>query len=161
MTTLSLHTTIGKRGPAAAIVLTDDQAAELGPARAAPVTVTIGATTRQLRLARMGGENLIGLSKAARAELGVDAGDEVDVVIRLDTAERTVDVPPALAAASPRTRVAPRRSRSCHTAGARRWRARSTTPSRRRPGNADSTRCWLSCTETDLRRGCRIGGCWA
>ena len=99
MTTLSLHTTIGKRGPAAAIVLTDDQAAELGPARAAPVTVTIGATTRQLRLARMGGENLIGLSKAARAELGVDAGDEVDVVIRLDTAERTVDVPPALAAA--------------------------------------------------------------
>lgn len=99
MTTLSLHTTIEERGPAAAIVLTDDQAAELGPARAAPVTVTIGATTRQLRLARMGGENLIGLSKAARAELGVDAGDEVDVVIRLDTAERTVDVPPALAAA--------------------------------------------------------------
>lgn len=47
----------------------------------------------------MGGENLIGLSRAARAELGVEIDQEVDAVIRLDTAERTVEVPAALARA--------------------------------------------------------------
>lgn len=97
--TLSLHTTVEKRGPAAAIVLTDEQVAALGPGKVMPVTVTIAGTTRQLRLARMGGENLIGLSKAARDALAVTAGDEVDVVITRDDSERTVEVPPALASA--------------------------------------------------------------
>lgn len=97
--TLSLRTTIEKRGPAAAIVLTDDQVAQLGPAKAMPVTVTVAGTTRQLGLGRMGGENLIGLSTAARGELGVEAGDEVNLVIAVDTTERSVEVPSALAAA--------------------------------------------------------------
>lgn len=97
--TLTLQTTLAARGPAAAIVLTDDQVAELGTARAAPVTVTIAGRTARLRLARMGGENLIGMSKAARAQLGVDIGEEVQAVIAVDQAERTVDVPAELSEA--------------------------------------------------------------
>lgn len=97
--TLTLRTTLAARGPAAAIVLTDDQVAELGTARAAPVTVTIAGRTARLRLARMGGENLIGMSKAARAQLGVTIGEEVQAVIAADQAERTVDVPAELSEA--------------------------------------------------------------
>lgn len=96
MTELRLHTTLTGRGPAAAILLTDEQVASFGAGRAFPVAVTIGGRTARLRLARMGGENMIGFSKAARAELGVEIDQEVEAVIRLDAAERTVDVPPAL-----------------------------------------------------------------
>ncbi|MEV8172750.1 YdeI/OmpD-associated family protein [Microbacterium sp. NPDC077486] len=99
MSELRVHTVLTGRGPAAAILLTDEQVASFGAGKTFPVAVTIGARTARLRLARMGGENMIGLSKAARADLGVEIDQEVDAVIRLDTAERTVEVPPALAAA--------------------------------------------------------------
>lgn len=99
MSELRVHTVLTGRGPAAAILLTDEQVASFGAGKAFPVAVTIGGRTARLRLARMGGENMIGLSKAARADLGVEIDQEVDAVIRLDTAERTVDVPPALAGA--------------------------------------------------------------
>lgn len=97
--TLTVRTTLAARGPAAALVLTDDQVAELGTAKAAPVTVTIAGRTARLRLARMGGENLIGMSKAVRAQLEVQAGDQVEATIAADQAERTVDVPTELAEA--------------------------------------------------------------
>ncbi len=47
----------------------------------------------------MGGQNLVGLSKAARADLGIEIGDEVEVRIELDDAPRQVDVPVELIAA--------------------------------------------------------------
>jgi uncharacterized protein YdeI (YjbR/CyaY-like superfamily) len=47
----------------------------------------------------MGGENLLGFSKKLRAELGVEIGQAVDAVIELDAVPRTVEPPPALAAA--------------------------------------------------------------
>ncbi|WP_217180731.1 YdeI/OmpD-associated family protein [Streptomyces sp. AC495_CC817] len=96
MTELRLHTTLTGRGPAAAILLTDEQVASLGAGKAFPVSVTIGGRTARLRLARMGGENMIGFSKAVRAELGVEIDEEVDAVIAVDASERTVEVPPAL-----------------------------------------------------------------
>lgn len=99
MTSLTLTTRLEAKGPAAAIVLTDDQVATLGGGKRAAVRVTIADRTARLRLAVMGGENLIGLSKAARAELAVDTGDEVTATIELDETPREVDVPPELAAA--------------------------------------------------------------
>lgn len=96
---LRIRTTVEAFGPAAAIFLDDAQVTELGGPRNPPVVVTIGDRSARLRVARMGGRNALGLSKAARADLAVEAGDEVDAVIALDQAERTVDVPPALAAA--------------------------------------------------------------
>jgi hypothetical protein len=99
MSELRIRTTIEQRGPAAAIVLTDEQVASLGPAKAPPVTLTIGEATVRVRIGRMGGENLVGLSKERREALGVAAGDEVDAVIALDEGERPIDVPPELEAA--------------------------------------------------------------
>src|SRR5690606_32562736 len=99
MSPLTRHTVLQPMGPAGAIVLDDDQVVQLSTAKAFPVVVTIGEHTARLRLARMGGKNLIGFSKAVRAELGVELGDELEVVITADTAERTVEIPDALAAA--------------------------------------------------------------
>ena len=100
MTELHLSTTLEPRGPAAAVVLSDEQVAALGSDKKAfPVRVTIDGRTARLRLARMGGENLVGLSKAVRSELGVEIGQAVDVVIDLDDAPREVELPAELATA--------------------------------------------------------------
>lgn len=99
MSELRLHTILEGRGPAAAIFLTDEQVSSFGAGKTFPVAVTIDRRTSRLRLARMGGQNMIGFSKAVRAELGVEIDQEVDAVIRLDSAEREVEIPPALAEA--------------------------------------------------------------
>ncbi|PRA80460.1 YdeI/OmpD-associated family protein [Microbacterium sp. MYb66] len=99
MSELRLHTILTGRGPAAAILLSDEQVASFGAGKAFPVAVTIGGRTARLRVARMGSENMIGFSKAVRADLGLEIDQEIDAVIRVDAAERTVDVPHELAAA--------------------------------------------------------------
>lgn len=81
------------QGPATALILTDAQVEQLGGGKRAPVTVKIGAKTVRLRLAVMGGQNMIGISKANREALGVDIGDTVNATIELDTAVRKVEVP--------------------------------------------------------------------
>lgn len=96
---LTLQTTLEPFGAACAIFLTDDEVAALASVKNPPVVVTIGDRSERLRVARMGGRNCIGLSKAARAALGVEIGQEVSVTVALDTAERTVEVPPELAEA--------------------------------------------------------------
>lgn len=97
---LQLELTLEPRGPAGAFVLSDEQVAALGDgAKAFPVLIRVGDRSLALRLARMGGENLIGLSKAARAEAGVAIGDRVQVIIMADHSERTVEVPDDLRAA--------------------------------------------------------------
>ena len=104
-----IETVLEPKGPATAILLSDAEVDELGGGRRAAVRVTIGGSTARLRLARMGGENCIGLSKAARAELGVEIGDRVSALIDLDVEERAVDLPDDLAAAldaDPRLRAA-------------------------------------------------------
>jgi uncharacterized protein YdeI (YjbR/CyaY-like superfamily) len=54
----------------------------------------------------MRGEFLLGLSREVREAAGVEAGEEVEVSLARDTEERTVDVPPALAAALARDAAA-------------------------------------------------------
>ncbi|MFC8681676.1 YdeI/OmpD-associated family protein [Microbacterium ureisolvens] len=97
--TLQIRTVLEPFGPATAIELTDDQVAELGGGKRAAVVVGIGGRTARVRLAVMDGRNVIGLSKAVRAQLGVDIGDEVEATVDLDTAEREVEVPAELASA--------------------------------------------------------------
>ncbi|HOB04786.1 MAG TPA: YdeI/OmpD-associated family protein [Propionibacteriaceae bacterium] len=87
-------------GPAGAFMLTDAEVAEVGEgAKAFPVTVTVNGHVLQLRLARMGGVNCIGLRREIRTEAGVELGSDYDVVIAKDESVRTVDVPDDLAAA--------------------------------------------------------------
>ena len=97
---LRLAATLEQRGPAGAFVLTDEQVAALGGGKKTfPVRVAVNGTALALRLARMGGENLIGLARAARDQAGVDIGSTYDVEISLDSGERAVEVPDDLAAA--------------------------------------------------------------
>ncbi|NMO55330.1 DUF1905 domain-containing protein [Actinoplanes sp. TBRC 11911] len=95
---LTLTLTLEPRGPAGAFVLTDDQAAAVGGGRRAfPVRVTVNDVTLPLRLARMGGENMIGLARAAREQAGVELGASYQVSIAADDQQRTVEVPGDLA----------------------------------------------------------------
>lgn len=97
---LEFETTLHARGPAAAVVLDEDQVATIGEGKKRfPVLATVNGHTFEHTVTRMGGEFLLGLNKATRAAAGVEAGDTVTVRIALDAAERTVDVPPALSAA--------------------------------------------------------------
>ena len=97
MAEVVLHARVEPRGPAGALLLTDAQVSVLGSGKRAPVVVTIGDRSARLRLAVMGGENMIGLSKANRALLGVEMGAEVTAVITVDDAPREVEIPAALA----------------------------------------------------------------
>lgn len=96
---LHLRAVLEPRGPAGAVVLSDEQVASLGGGKSPPVSVTVDGVTVVARVARMGGENLLGFSKKLRADLGVEIGQRIDVVIALDAQPRTVSVPPALAVA--------------------------------------------------------------
>jgi uncharacterized protein YdeI (YjbR/CyaY-like superfamily) len=97
---LRFTTKLVARGPAAAVILDDEQVALLGQgAKTFPVLVTIRGQTLAFRLARMGGENLIGLRREVRIATGVEEGDTVDLEIALDRSERAVELPSDLAEA--------------------------------------------------------------
>ena len=92
--------TLVPRGPAAAVVLDDEQVAAVGEgAKRFPVVATVNGYSWRTSVTRMRGEFLLGLSRAVRQETGVEAGDSVDVELSLDTVPREVEVPEALAAA--------------------------------------------------------------
>ena len=85
------------RGPAAAVVLDDEQVAAVGEgAKRFPVLATVGAHTWQTTATRMRGEYLLGLSRAVREAAGVVVGDVVEVSLELETAPREVELPAAL-----------------------------------------------------------------
>jgi Bacteriocin-protection, YdeI or OmpD-Associated/Domain of unknown function (DUF1905) len=97
---LDVTLTLQPRGPAGAFLLSDEQVAAVGGGpRAFPVRITVNGVTLPLRLARMGGENLIGLARAAREQAGVSIGSEYRVEIVADEGERDVEVPEDLAKA--------------------------------------------------------------
>ncbi len=97
---IELTTTLQPRGPAAAVVLSDAEVAEVGEgAKAFPVVATIGDYSWHGRVSRMRGEFLLGLNREVRTGAGVEAGDSVAVRIALDAAPREVELPEALAAA--------------------------------------------------------------
>ena len=98
MGSLTFTTTLVKRGPGVAVVLDDDQVAVVGEgAKRFPVAATISGHSWRSTVVRMRGEFLLGLSKETRGAAGVEAGQTVQVTLALDTEERTVEVPPALA----------------------------------------------------------------
>jgi hypothetical protein len=92
--------TLVPRGPAAAVVLDDDQVAAVGEgAKRLPVAATVNGYTWRTTVARMHGEFVVGLSRAVREAAGVQAGDTVEVELKHDDARREVHVPAPLAAA--------------------------------------------------------------
>ena len=100
MGVLRFTTQLQARGPAAAVVLDEDQVAAIGEGpRRFPVVATVNGYTWRTSVARMKGEFLVGLSREVRQGAGVEAGDEVEVTVALDAAPREVEVPAALAEA--------------------------------------------------------------
>jgi len=96
---LELTTTLEPHGPAAAVLLTDDQVEGLGGGKTPPVRITVGGHTVAARIMRRGGQNLIGFSRAVREELGVEPGQAITINIELDDQPREIAVPDDLAAA--------------------------------------------------------------
>ena len=84
---------------ATGIRIPDEIVEALGAGKRPPVRVTINGYTYRSTVAVMGGAYMVGVSADNRAGAGVKGGDEVDVDIELDTAQREVDVPPDFAAA--------------------------------------------------------------
>jgi hypothetical protein len=92
--------TLVPRGRAAAVVLDGEQAETVGEgAKRFPVVATVNGYTWRTTVTPMGGEFLLGLNRAVRQEAGVEAGDAVEVKLKLDTAPREVKLPDALARA--------------------------------------------------------------
>ena len=125
MGALELTTELVSRGPAAAVVLDDEQVAAIGEgAKRFPVRATVNGYAWRTTVTRMRGEFLLGLNRAVREAAGVEAGDTVDVLIELDTAPPEVEVPEALAsalAADPDAKAAFERLAFTHPKEYARW----------------------------------------
>jgi hypothetical protein len=83
---------------ATGFVVPEEVVESLGGGRHPKVKVTIKGYTYRSSIASMGGRMLVGVSADNRKGAGVQAGDVLDVDVELDTEERTVEVPEALAA---------------------------------------------------------------
>jgi hypothetical protein len=71
----------------------------LGSGKRPPVKVTVNGHTYRSTVAVMGGKYLISVSAEQRANTGVNAGDNVEVTLELDTEPRIVELPEDFAAA--------------------------------------------------------------
>lgn len=74
-----------------------DVRAVFGEARP-PVEATINGVPYRSRLAVYGGHTYLGLTREIRAAAGIEAGDQVEVVLRRDDTPRKVQVPEELVA---------------------------------------------------------------
>ena len=92
-------TILGTGQTTAGIEIPEEAVAALGAGKRPPVVVTINGYTYRNTVAVMGGTYMIGISNERRAESGLKAGDDVEVTLVLDTAPRTVELPPDFAAA--------------------------------------------------------------
>ena len=100
MALIQMTTMLVPRGPAAAVVLDDEQVAAIGEgAKRFPVRATVNGYSWRTTVARMRGEFLVGLNRDVRNAAAVEAGDTVEVTIELDTEPREVELPEALASA--------------------------------------------------------------
>jgi len=70
---------------------------QLGSGKRPAVTVTFNGHSYRTTVGSMNGRFLIPVSAAIRQAAGASAGDVVDVVVELDDAPRTIEVPPDLA----------------------------------------------------------------
>jgi Bacteriocin-protection, YdeI or OmpD-Associated/Domain of unknown function (DUF1905) len=97
---VDFRTTVVQSGKTATgLQVPDDVVAALGGGKRPPVTVTVGGYGYRTTVAPMGGAYWIPLAAEHREAAGVQAGQEVDVRVELDTAPRETPLPEDLAAA--------------------------------------------------------------
>lgn len=78
---------------ATGIQIPDEIVEALGAGKKPPVKVTIGSYTYRSTVASMGGKFMLPVSQENRTGAGIQAGDEIEVEIELDSAPREVSVP--------------------------------------------------------------------
>lgn len=87
------------RKTATGVEVPEEVVAALGGGRQPLVTVRIGDHAYRSRIAVRGGTSMLPVSAEHREAAGVEAGDEVEVTVALDTEPRTVVIPDDLAEA--------------------------------------------------------------
>ena len=90
---LQFHTTIRQFGNNTGIEVPESIIAKLGAGQRPLVRVTVNGYTYPSSIAKMDGKFMISLSAANRKAASVQGGDEVDVMLALDTQPRTVEIP--------------------------------------------------------------------
>ena len=96
---MEFRTTVVQSGKTATgLQVPDDVVTALGGGKRPPVTVTVGGYGYRTTVAPMGGAFWIPLAAEHREAAGVQAGQEVDVRVELDTAPRETPLPEDLAA---------------------------------------------------------------
>lgn len=97
---MRFHATLESNGKTATgVEVPADVVDALGAGKRPAVHVTIRGHTYRSTVAVMGGRFMLGVSAENRAAAGVEAGDELDVELQLDTEPREVTVPDDLGAA--------------------------------------------------------------
>ncbi len=94
---MSFRTTLELGGKTATGIRVPPEVVErLGKGKKPPVRVTINGHTYRSTVAVMAGEYWLPVSAENRESAGIQAGDEVEVNLELDTEPREVTVPPDL-----------------------------------------------------------------
>jgi hypothetical protein len=88
----------GRGGGGHLVEVPPEVVAALGGKGRIPVNATFDGVTYQGSVVRMGGRTCIGVQQAILERIGADIGSQIDVTLSHDTAERTVEPPPELAA---------------------------------------------------------------
>ncbi len=97
---MKFHSTVELGGKTATgIQVPDDVVEALGAGKRPAVTVSVGSHTYRTTVAPMAGKYYLPLSRENREAAGVEAEDEVDVEIDLDTEPRVMEPPDDLAQA--------------------------------------------------------------
>ena len=78
---------------ATGIQVPDEIVEALGAGKKPPVHVTIGTYSYRSTVASMGGRFMLPVSQENREGAGIQAGDEIEVELKLDTTPREVTVP--------------------------------------------------------------------
>lgn len=86
-------------GTTTGFVVPDTVVEALGGGRRPKVAATVNGHTWRTSIAPMGGQSWLGASAAVRQAAGIAAGQVHTVVVELDAAPRTVEVPEDLASA--------------------------------------------------------------
>jgi hypothetical protein len=84
---------LGTGKTAAGIPIPEEVVAGLGSSKKPPVRITVNGYTYRSTVATIDGQFMVGISAENRANAGVAAGDEIDVIIELDNEPREVVVP--------------------------------------------------------------------
>lgn len=97
----TFRTRLAQSGNNVGIVVPAEIVEGFGVGRRVPVVVTVdGGYRYRNTISSMGGRFMISFNAETRAATGLGGGDEVEITLEHDTAPRTVEMPPELAAAA-------------------------------------------------------------